>query len=81
MEKKKESKKFNKLSLKELQEALFELEKDLAEMLKKKMLGKLKNRYEMVRVRKQIARAKTFVTIKKVIGEEEKQSIKSENRN
>jgi ribosomal protein L29 len=73
VEKKKQQAKFNKLSLKELQSELPKLEKKLDSQLKQKFLGKLDKSQDLVIVRKNIARVKTFITLKEILEKGSKQ--------
>ena len=70
--------KYNAFSLKELSTTLQELEQDLKEIYKKRMLGKLDNRNSLVVVRRNIARVKTFMSSKEVLNKDESKSSAGE---
>jgi ribosomal protein L29 len=67
MESKRKQQKFNQMTSKQLQAALVSKQGELEKFLKKKLLGKVEKSADLVKIRKDIARIKTFMTIKKTL--------------
>lgn len=63
---------YRSMSLADLSKELPKLEVELLNFRREQMLGKLENHYKIIRVKRNIARVKTFTTLKKLLLDIEK---------